>query len=246
MSEAFLALIVFAAFGTEAAMGFGCNVLAVTMAVHLFPLELLLPVLVSLNLVVSTYIVLRHRDGIDLRLLLTRILPLMLVGMPMGMLLFNQGSSSHLKLGFGVFVVLVAGVELVRLRRNPLQEAPPLPLWKAALVLALGGLMHGLYASGGPMAVYYSSRALPDKHRFRSTLSLLWLLLNAVLMAGYLWRDVMGRRTVELAGLMVLPLTAGIAGGEWLHSRVNPTTFRLLVFLLLLAGGGVLVLSTVR
>lgn len=246
MSEALLAAIVFFAFGTEAAMGFGCTVLAVTMAVHLFPLDLLLPVLVGLNLLVSTYIVVRHRDAIDWRALLTRILPLMLVGMPGGMLLFSQGSSVALKLGFGVFVVAVAAVELVRLRLDPQGLAPPLPLWQGAAVLVAGGLMHGLYASGGPMAVYYAGRALPDKRRFRSTLSLLWLLLNAVLMGGYLWRGVLGRRTVELAALMVLPLCAGVWAGEWLHGRINQRTFRLLVFVLLLAGGMVLVGSTVR
>lgn len=246
MSQALLAMIVFVAFGTEAAMGFGCNVLAVTLAVHLFPLELLLPVLVSLNLVVSTYIVLRHRAAIDWRLLLSRILPLMLLGMPAGMLLFSAGSSGELKLGFGVFVVVLAAIELVRLRLDPAAQAPPLPLWKGALVLLTGGLMHGLYASGGPMAVYFSSRQLPDKGRFRSTLSLLWLLLNLVLMGGYLWQGVLVPRTAEMVGLNLLPLCLGIWAGEWLHGRINQNTFRLLVFLLLLAGGIVLVVSTIR
>jgi hypothetical protein len=227
-------------------MGFGCNVLAVTLAVHLFPLELLLPVLVSLNLVVSTYIVLRHRSTIDWRLLLTRILPLMLLGMPAGMLLFRAGSSSALELGFGVFVVLLAAIELVRLRLDPGGEAQPLPLWKGAIVLLIGGVMHGLYASGGPMAVYFTGRQLPDKGRFRSTLSLLWLLLNLVLMGGYLLQGVLGPGTVRLTAINLVPLCVGIGAGEWLHGRINQTTFRLLVFLLLLAGGIVLVASSTR
>lgn len=239
-----LALIVFVAFGTEAAMGFGCNVLAVTLAVHLFPLDLLLPVLVSLNLVVSTYIVVRHRQAIDLRLLGARILPLMLLGMPAGMLLFRQGSSGALKLGFGAFVVVLAAIELVRLRLRPESEVSRLPVWKGAVVLLLGGLMHGLYASGGPMAVYFSSRELPDKARFRSTLSLLWLLLNLVLIGGYLWQGVLGRAALGHVALNLVPLCAGIWAGEWLHGRINQHTFRLLVFLLLLAGGMVLVVST--
>ena len=56
-----LAAIVLAAFGMEAAMGFGCNVLAVTLGVHLLPLRQLLPVLIILNLVVSAFIAARHR-----------------------------------------------------------------------------------------------------------------------------------------------------------------------------------------
>lgn len=246
MDLALLAVIVFVAFGTEAAMGFGCNVLAVTLAVHLFPLELLLPVLVSLNLVVSTYIVLRHRAAIDWRVLLTRILPLMLLGMPAGMLLFHLGSGRALELGFGVFVASLAAIELARLHRGAGDEAPPLPTWKGVLVLLTGGVMHGLYASGGPLAVYFSSRQLPDKGPFRSTLSLLWLLLNLVLMGGYLLQGVLGAKVARMVGINLAPLVAGIWAGEWLHHRINQKTFRLLVFLLLFVGGIVLVTSSIR
>lgn len=237
-----LAAVVFLAFGIEAALGFGCNVLAVTMAVHLLPLDVLLPVLVALNLVVSSWIALRHRDGIDHALLFRRILPLMLLGMPFGMLLFNVASGPWLKGGFGVFVTLLAAVELWRSLRQP---AAPAPLSTPASVVALAGagLMHGLYASGGPLAVYYASRSIGDKRRFRSTLSLLWLLLNLVLYAGYLWRGAVTLTTLRLAAPQLLPLVAGIFAGERLHTHIDERTFRRLVFALLLAGGVVLVVS---
>ena len=41
-----LAVIVFFAYGIEAALGFGCTILAVTLAVHMYELSVLLPVLV--------------------------------------------------------------------------------------------------------------------------------------------------------------------------------------------------------
>lgn len=233
-----LAAIVLLAFGVEAAMGFGCNVLALTLGVHLYPLEQLLPVLVGLNLVVSLYIVVRHRAAIAWPVLLRRVLPPMLLGMPLGMLLFRLGSSAALERGFGLFVAALAGIELLAAR------APvALPARSGALVLLAGGLMHGLYASGGPMAVYYASRQLPDKGHFRSTLSVLWLLLNAVLIGSYLFGGKLGQGTAELIALNLPALCAGIWCGEWLHGRLPQTAFRRIVLVLLLAGGLVLLVA---
>jgi uncharacterized membrane protein YfcA len=240
-----LALVVLFCFGIEAALGFGSTVLAVTLAAPFLPLELLLPTLVGLNLLVSSYITLRHRDGIDWRLLLTRILPLAALGMPVGMFLFALVGGPGLKLGFGAFVCALAARELYRQR---LPESTPAPLGNAtsAGLLLLGGLVHGLYASGGPMIVYVVSRLLDDKRRFRSTLSMLWLLLNAVLTVGYALRGLLGRE-ILLGQAMLLPsLCLGIVGGEWLHHRVNERIFRRLVYGLLLCGGAVLVVGTLR
>jgi uncharacterized membrane protein YfcA len=104
--------------------------------------------------------------------------------------------------------------------------------------------MHGLYASGGPLAVYFSSRELPDKGQFRATLSLLWLLLNLILMAGYVIRGMVTWQTTRMSLLLLLPLGLGILAGEWLHRRVDAWTFRLLVFALLLGGGVVVVVGS--
>lgn len=245
MVAVWLAMIVFAAFGIEAALGFGCNVLAVTLAIHLMPLEQLLPVLVSLNLLVSAWITLRHREHVDLRALLTRILPVMLAGMPVGMLLFAFASGPWLKGGFGLFVLALATLELGRTLWGSGDAQRPLSSRSSVGVLLLGGLMHGLYASGGPMAVYHASRCISDKRRFRSTLSALWLLLNVVLLGSYALRGALTLQTLRLAAPQLLPLGLGIIGGEALHARIDERVFRLLVFSLLGAGGLVLLVSVI-
>ena len=244
MGVALLAGIVFVAFGVEAAMGFGCTVLAVTFAAPLFPLDRLLPLLVSLNLVVSTYIVLRHRAAVDWTILLGRLLPLMAVGMGAGMLAFRLASGRWLKLGFGLFVVVLAILELARMARRQGRVARPLGRWQSVAVLLGAGVTHGLYASGGPLAVFFASRQLSDKGQFRSTLSALWLVLNAILLGSFLAHGALGRQTLTSFLILLAPEGAGILAGEWLHGRVNEAAFRVLIFLLLLAGGMTLVAST--
>jgi hypothetical protein len=51
-----LALIVLISYSTQAMSGFGSTVLALTLGVHLSPMDVLLPVLVSLDRVVNLYI----------------------------------------------------------------------------------------------------------------------------------------------------------------------------------------------
>jgi uncharacterized membrane protein YfcA len=220
MAYAWLALIVFIAFGLEAALGFGCTILAVTVGVHLFPMAELLPVLVALNMVVSLCIVSRHFDAIDHRLLCRRILPLMALGIPVGMLVFHVADGPLLKLVFGLFVIVVSGTELLGTMRGhtPAPGVRPLSGWQGAGLLLAAGLTHGLYASGGPLAVDFTSRQPLDKRSFRSTMSALWIPLNLMLLIGYAAEGSLETQTARVIGWMMLPLVAGVWGGEWLHS----------------------------
>ncbi|GAG22240.1 unnamed protein product, partial [marine sediment metagenome] len=183
-----LALFLFLSNVVEAATGFGATIIALTLAAHVYSIDFLVPVIVPLNLVVSAYIVLRHSSGVDKRILFTRILPLAGLGMPVGLFLFNTIDADSLKLAFGVFVLCFSTFELARLiRLKGKVTTKPLSAVKAAFWLVAGGIIHGLYASGGPMIVYYASRNLFNKRDFRSTLSGLWLILSIVLFASHLY-----------------------------------------------------------
>jgi len=58
MNEKFfwLALIVFFSYTTQAMSGFGSTILALTLGIHLYPIEVLLPVLVPLDMMVNLYL----------------------------------------------------------------------------------------------------------------------------------------------------------------------------------------------
>jgi len=51
-----LVLIVLISFSIQAMSGFGSTIMALTLGVHLYPIEVLLPVLVPLDLLVNLYI----------------------------------------------------------------------------------------------------------------------------------------------------------------------------------------------
>jgi uncharacterized membrane protein YfcA len=243
LTVALLVLIVFVAFLVEATLGFGATVVAVSLGAFVVPIPEFLPAFVPLNIVLSTFLVVRYRREVDWQLLFRRILPLMGVGLPFGLWLFSTGDHQLLARLFGVFVVIVSALELWRIARPAAGDARPLARGTTAGLLLSGGVIHGAFATGGPMAVYVAGRELPDKGTFRSTLSALWLLLNLVLVAGYLLAGVLGGESARLTAVLAVPLAVGLLAGDVLHHRVDARLFRTMVYALL-AIAGVLLFAT--
>ncbi len=237
-----LCAIVAVAFFTEAAIGFGSTVLTVTLGAHLLRLDVLLPAFVPLNLLLSGYLVTRHHAHIDWRTLGRRLAPPMAAGMAGGLVLYRIGTPRGLLLPFALFVTALAAIELFRLR-HPV-AARPLPRMAERGLLALGGVVHGLYGSGGPMVVYCASRLVPEKSSFRSTLSLLWLVLNVVLLAQFATLGQLTAHSIRLSAYLGGSLLVGLLAGEWAHGRLGERTFRLAMYAVLGVAGSSLALRT--
>jgi hypothetical protein len=238
---ALLIAIVTAAFTVEAAIGFGATVVTVALASLLVPIEAVLPAFVPVNVLLSGTLAVRWREHVDGRTLVARVLPAMAIGMPIGMVAFRNLDEHALRLALGVFVTLLSILELTA-RGGGAGPARPLGRGPEALVLAAGGVVHGAFATGGPLVVYALGRRMAsDKAAFRATLSLLWLVLNTVLVAGYVHDRTVTAASLALSAWMVPPLLVGLALGERLHRRASPEAFRRGVFALLLVVGLVLV-----
>jgi uncharacterized protein len=233
-----LALVVLAAFTVETALGFGATVVTVALGSFLAPIEAILPSFVPINIALSLYIAARYRRDVDRRLLFGRIVPLMGLGLPFGMLLFRSLGSERLKLAFGVFVVILSLMELFRMRRGAEEHhaAKPGPILSMVL-LFVAGIIHGIFATGGPLAVYVTSQHLPQKARFRATLSALWLVLNIALVGSFILAGTVSARSLGITAALVPALLGGMVIGEVVHRRVPEKLFRTLVLALLLAAG---------
>lgn len=222
----------------EAVVGFGSTVLTVSIGSQLVPLEDLVPALLPLNMLLSATIVARNAAHVDTRLLFRRILPLAALGMPLGFIAFQEAPRDLLLAAFGLFVVGFSSLEGVRLWRRA-GGGPRIPLGPVSgtLWLVAGGVMQGAFATGGPMIVYFAQRNLPDKMRFRGTLSALWLSLNTVLLAGHLRAGSFGPETARLALWLLPGVIAGILFGEKIHRRLPEFGFRVMVVAMLLVAG---------
>lgn len=239
-----LATLVVASFAIEAASGFGSMVVALTVGAAWFQVSELLAWLVPVNLVLSTWLVVANRRAVAWRFLGARMLPVMLLGLGAGVVVAKAGSPLALKLAFGLFVVAASALLL---KDAAAKTAPaPLPGWGRALGLFGAGVVHGVFATGGPLAVFVTARELPDKAAFRATLSVLWAVLN-VLLVGLMVRDgAVNAGTLRTSALLLPALGLGLGAGELVHRRLDEERFRAVVAALLLVAGLVLSASSWR
>jgi len=231
-----LAAIVGGAFAIEATSGFGATILIVTFGVHLFPLTTLLPVIVPLGLVLSVSLAWRNRAHVDRSLVVRRILPLMGVGLAIGLAIFERASNDGLRRVFGFFVV---GVALSELWRTLRETGAPRPLPELATRAALfgAGVIHGLFSSGGPLLVYALGRLPIEKRVFRATLSTVWVVLASALTIAYAWQGRVGRESLLATATLLPVLATAFVAGDWAHHRLDESKFRILIYLLLIVAG---------
>jgi hypothetical protein len=229
MELAALALIALAAFTVEGAIGFGSTVIAVSFGAQLVPLEVLLPAFVPLNLVLSLTLL---RRPIAWRVLAVEIAPVVALGMAAGLALAHVLASRALLVAFGCFVVALSAWQLAG--RTTRTYATPL--------LALGGIVHGLFGTGGPMVVYVARKKIADKTVFRSTLAVLWITLNVALIASFASRGHTPDPTLLLA--LAAAIVPGRLVGEHLHRALDTRRFERLVWIVLAFAGAALALRS--
>ena len=241
MNWVILGAAIFAAWTIDAAIGFGSLVIALAIGALIFPLDVITPILVPLNIILSGYLTFRYRRFINW-VLLTRVIVMpMAIGTAVGAVSVNYVSEQWLRILFGAIVVWFASRSLWLMARPTQTTSAHRPLATRILTF-FAGITHGLFASGGPLLVYALTGVNLLKQQFRATLSLVWFLLNCSLS---LWFVVTGRIAAEFDKVLwYIPVVVlAIIFGEWLHHRVSEELFRKVVLVLLLMAGVLLLLK---
>jgi len=225
------ALVACLAFTVQTAVGFASTLLCVTLGAHILPIRQVVALAVMMSFAQTSYVVLRHRDGVRWRMLATRIIPLMLLGGAAGYLVVREIAGPWVEPAFAVMVTLLALRELVRMLRSPGEERP-IARWMSNGVIALAGVVHGAYATGGPPLVYAVGRELP-KRELRSTLSVVWLVMDGALAASFALDGFYTLANVEPLLFVPIALPLGVVLGELVHRKVPEHRFKQALFALL-------------
>lgn len=221
----FIALI-FIANTFSTIVGFGLNSIALPFLNLMFDVKFNIVVLLFLNLL-NGMLVLIDRKNIDWKKLSTIIL-YMLIGLPFGLTLFYIAPSAYLKLGLGIFMIFAGCWGILKAKVTSLQniDIGKIP---ARISLIFGGIAQGAIASAGPFVVLFADRELTDKKKFRTTLMMMWVLINFIQIFQY---TLTGMVTTQVAGTVligVIPLFVGMWLGFQVSKKVNRTTFSIIL-----------------
>lgn len=229
-------VVVFITHTLEAITGFGCTVLAFPFVIALMgDIEQAKIILSILAWLLALWFVITKFKSIQWKQF--GIIALLAgLGLPIGMLIFKTIDPMILKKILGVFIIISAGIQLVKLF-VPASKIRALPSFLSYNFLFLGGIVHGAFAVGGPLIVLYAANKLPNKGQFRVTLCLLWTLLNTILMIQYFFENKLTAKVGYELLVLSLFLAAGIFFGEYIHNKVDEGAFKKIIFSLLFIVG---------
>lgn len=236
-SDLAFAAVVASAFAVQGTIGFGAMLVAVGLGSQIVPLERLVPIGLLLSIPPNALLIARDHRHVDRRLLFGRVLPAMALGVPAGVWLLGAAPASAVRLGYGVFVAALALRALWQSRGGRQQVGEPLGTPQALGLLGVGGIVHGMFSTGGPMVVTVVGRLGLDKRVFRATLLALWLSLGIWTAGSHAIAGRLDLGTAATAARLLPALAVGTWIGDKLHDRVDAVRFARWVQVLLLAAG---------
>ncbi len=224
--------------------GFGGTILALPFVALVIGLKLAVPVLVVQAWVLAVFIVTEAHRHISWRDW-AKIVGFVIAGLPVGLWAATVMPEDPLKVALGLFTLGVGVYGVIHpMPREDSRER--LVGWRGralTALLALGGVVHGAFATGGPLIVVYGTRAIPEKSVFRVTMSATWLTLNTILLTQWFVRGTFTPQQLHLAGLCIPFTLAGMALGTFAHYRVDEVLFRRAVYAVLIAAAIMLLVS---
>lgn len=225
-------LIIFISNIIQTITGFAGTVLAMPLSLKLVGEDVAKPVLNLVALFVSVYIVIRHIKDIDWKHFLT-----ILITVGAG---FGTGYAVELipinhKIILYVYAALIILISIAFFFID--FEKVNLPKWLMIIFLFLGGIMHKLFVSGGPFVVIYGLHELKDKNTFRSTLSLLWVILNSMMFTTQVVEGMFNSNVWILFGIGAGVTVISLIIGSLIAPKLSKNLFMKITCVLLLISG---------
>lgn len=232
--------------------GFAGTILAMPFGLMLVGYPVAKPVLNVLALFAGFYVLYGHTKDVDWKEL-RKIVCVMAVGIVGGIFirgLFASQESLLYKL-LGIFVICIALQGGWKLRAKPetaqstnsarseagdaAAQQKDSPFLYA--LLALAGIVHGLFVSGGPLLISYLTKKIHDKVVFRTTISTVWIFLNSLILLDDI-RAGLWTPSLLMVQLISIPfLFAGMFIGSKLYARMSQRLFMTITYILLFISG---------
>ncbi|MFO1312293.1 MAG: sulfite exporter TauE/SafE family protein [Burkholderiales bacterium] len=237
---AWCALAIAAGYAVRAVSGFGAGVIATPLLTFVLPLPVTVPLITVIGMFAGSRQVVRDWRAIDWARI-ARFVPGSLVGVALGLYLFASVDQALLARALGGYILLYALHSLfgAKLWGRDL----PMPRWMVHPLSVVGGLVATIFGglAGAIYATWLDAQKLA-KSVFRVTMSAALLLLGLVRSIGYAATGVFGPDDFVLIGAALLPAAVGTVIGDRLHDRLDPSSFRRAVGVLLVASGAGLLL----
>ena len=229
-------LVIFLANIIQTVTGFAGTVIAMPASIRFVGYDIAKPILNFIAIFVCLVVVIVNFKNINWRKFLFLIL---FVGIGFGSgFIINKGIQKYdlSDIIFKIYGIIICLIAIVFFFFK--FDDKKLPVWLECIVLIIAGILHFLYTSGGPLVVIFAVSSLKDKHEFRGTLSMMWVILNSI---GFV-SDIASNKFVDphiwfLMVVVIVISVLSIAFGKLIVNKLNQKVFMKITYLLLFISG---------
>jgi uncharacterized membrane protein YfcA len=231
--------VIFFSHVVQTITGFAGSMLALPFLVLFIGLKKAKVLLMFIGIVWSLWILFYDHQFVDWKIV-KFVISFMSVGIIIGLFIADQVPLIILLLSMGLIIITFSLSNLIRV--SMLREKKIEPLMKMrnfeniALVTA-SGVIQGMIIMGGPLLVMFANHYITDKRVYRSTLSVIWIVLDFVILLYFFFEGVVNFSILQLSLLCLIPLAFSIVLGNCLYARLSNRTFKIITNLTLLVMG---------
>ena len=230
ISNVLFLLVLFVANTVQTITGFAGNMLAMPPSILLIGVDLAKTILNVFTLIACVYIWWKNREHVNKKIL-GKMVVFMVIGMYLGIWIYNIVPTSFLLKGYAVLIIIIACYKMF------VKREIHVPQFFMIFVILAAGMIHGMFVSGGALLVVYAVSVLKNKDEFRATVAPVWVILDFILMFSHAKSGFYTSSTIWLIGISILPLVGSIWLGNRLYTKINQKTFLKITYILLLVSG---------
>ena len=234
MEKALFLAAFFFAYTVQAITGFAGNIFAMPVGTTLLGL---VSILNAMGFFACGLLTLLNLKSVNWREL-GKILAVMIVFMVVGIWL-DTLVPLHILLKIYGGVIVIIGIKNLAM---PQQKF--MPEWSLWIILALAGLIQGMFVSGGALLVIYAVQKLRDQQQFRITLSATWTVLNFIYAFIAFQQGHFTGGVIEIIIFCVPLAVIATFLGSKLQKKISQEKFLKLTYVLLLFVGIILLIMS--
>lgn len=216
--------------------GFAGTILAMPPGLMLVGYPVAKPVLNVLGLLSGVYVFAGHRKDVCWKEL-KKIVLVMAAGIAGGIFIRGlfAGREQFLYKCLGIFIIFLSVQGMYGLLKEG--REPKALKGGSYLLLALAGIVHGIFVSGGPLLIGYLTKKLRDKVSFRATISTVWVFLNTMILMDDIRSGLWDLNLLKIQIASIPFLLAGMYIGTKLYVRMSQRLFMKITYVLLFLSG---------
>ena len=230
--EILFLIVVFVSNIVQGITGFAGTVIAMPFSIKLVGIDTARALLNVVAIVISLLVVIFNFKKIKFKTLLF-LLVFVGIGFGLGFLVhfFNLNGERVLK-AYGAIICMIAVIYFFFE-----VDGHKIPKWVHSIVLILAGMMHFLFVSGGPLVVIFAVTMIKDKNEFRATLSMMWLILNSIILAMGIGDGIFTPHVWMIGGIAIFISLLSLFIARLLLKIIDTKHFMKIAYVLLFISG---------